>query len=99
MNPKFACADFTFPLLAHDQVLQLVAMLEFEGLDIGLFEERSHLWPSQEFENLDDSAKQLKQKLTDQGLQAAIDWEHCNECDNLSETIQFRDHFRSLVGS
>ena len=25
-----------------------------------------------------------------------IDWEHCNECDNLSETIQFRDLFREL---
>ncbi len=26
-----------------------------------------------------------------------IDWEHCNECDNLSETIQFRDFFRGLI--
>ena len=26
-----------------------------------------------------------------------IDWEHCNECDNLSETILFRDFFRSLT--
>ena len=26
-----------------------------------------------------------------------IDWEHCNECDNLSETILFRDFFRSLA--
>jgi sugar phosphate isomerase/epimerase len=25
-----------------------------------------------------------------------IDWEHCNECDNLSETILFRDFLRSL---
>ena len=25
-----------------------------------------------------------------------IDWEHCNECDNLSETIRFRDFFRLL---
>ena len=25
-----------------------------------------------------------------------IDWEHCNEVDNLSETILFRDFFRSL---
>jgi sugar phosphate isomerase/epimerase len=25
-----------------------------------------------------------------------IDWEHCNECDNLSETIQFRDFLGSL---
>ncbi|MCW3094701.1 MAG: hypothetical protein JWL77_319, partial [Chthonomonadaceae bacterium] len=23
-----------------------------------------------------------------------IDWEHCNECDNLSETILYRDFFR-----
>ena len=26
-----------------------------------------------------------------------IDWDHCNECDNLSETILFRDFFRSLT--
>ena len=26
-----------------------------------------------------------------------INWEHCNECDNLSETILFRDFFRSLA--
>ena len=25
-----------------------------------------------------------------------IDWEHCNEVDNLSETILFRDFFRSI---
>jgi len=24
-----------------------------------------------------------------------IDWEHCNEVDNLSETIQFRDFLRA----
>ena len=26
-----------------------------------------------------------------------IDWEHCNECDNLSETILFRDFLRNLA--
>lgn len=26
-----------------------------------------------------------------------IDWEHCNECYNLSETILFRNFFRSLT--
>ena len=26
-----------------------------------------------------------------------IDWEQCNECDNLSKTILFRDFFRSLA--
>lgn len=71
MEPKFACADFTFPLLSHDQTLQLIAMLEFDGVDIGLFEERSHLWPSREFANVGASARQLKQKLDDRGLKAA----------------------------
>ena len=67
MDPKFACADFTFPLLSHDNVLQLIAMLGFEGVDIGLFEERSHLWPSREFEDVSGSARLLKQKLSDRG--------------------------------
>jgi sugar phosphate isomerase/epimerase len=26
-----------------------------------------------------------------------IDWEHCNECDNLSETILFRDFVRQAI--
>ncbi len=71
MEPRFACADFTFPLLPHDDVLALIAMLGFTGVDIGLFEERSHLWPSREFANAEASARQLKAKLDARGLQAA----------------------------
>lgn len=71
MQSRFACADFTFPLPSHEQALQLIAMLEFDGVDIGLFEERSHLWPSRQFENIGTSARQLKQKLADCGLKAA----------------------------
>ena len=71
MTHKLACADFTFPLLTHDQALSLIAMLGFEGVDIGLFEERSHLWPSREFADVAASARRLKAKLDDQGLQAA----------------------------
>ena len=25
-----------------------------------------------------------------------IDWEHCNECDTVSETVRYRDFFRSM---
>ena len=46
-------------------------MLEFKGVDIGLFEERSHLRPSQEFENVTQSARRLKDKLDTWGLEAA----------------------------
>ncbi len=71
MKPKFACADFTFPLLSHDQALDLIALLGFEGIDIGLFEGRSHLQPSQEFRQLQRRARHLGCKLADRGLAAA----------------------------
>jgi sugar phosphate isomerase/epimerase len=71
MTPKLACADFTFPLLAHDKALDLIALLDFEGVDIGLFEGRSHLWPSRVFANLRESAAELSGKLRDRGLEPA----------------------------
>ena len=71
MKSKLACADFTFPLLPHNKVLDLIAMLDLKGVDIGLFEGRSHLWPSREFNNPRRSARILKKKLGDRGLVAA----------------------------
>lgn len=71
MKLKLACADFTFPLLKHDRVLDLIAAIEVEGVDIGLFEGRSHLWPSTEFEKLDVHATLLSKKLSDRGLKCA----------------------------
>ena len=70
MPLKLACADFTFPLLAHDQVLDLIAALGFEGVDIGLFEGRSHLWPSRVFRK-PEAARELAAKLSDRNLRAA----------------------------
>jgi len=46
-------------------------MLGFDGVDIGLFEGRSHLWPSREFENPARSASSLKRTVGDLGLQVA----------------------------
>lgn len=71
MELKFACADFTFPLLSHDKALDVVALLEMQGVDIGLFEGRSHLWPSREFKDVKKSARQLRQKVEDKGLRVA----------------------------
>lgn len=71
MNLKLACADFTFPLLPHDKVLDLIAALEFDGVDVGLFEGRSHLWPSKEFAAVEKSAGLLRRKLGDRGLKCA----------------------------
>src|SRR5437588_10231740 len=68
---KLACADFTFPLLAHDRVLDLIALLDFEGVDIGLFEGRSHLWPSREFKQGARAGARLGRKLAERGLYCA----------------------------
>ena len=71
MPYRLACADFTFPLLPHARVLKLIAMLEFEGVDIGLFEGRSHLRPSQEFVAPARSGAALKRQLDREGLVVA----------------------------
>jgi sugar phosphate isomerase/epimerase len=71
MTLKLACADFAFPLLSHDHVLDLIAMLEFDGVDIGLFEGRSHLHPSRVFKNAAKSGAALGRKLAARGLRCA----------------------------
>ena len=71
MKFPLACADFTFPLMSHDAALQTIAALEFDAVDIGLFEGRSHLWPSREFKNVEKSARELKRKTDDLGLRVA----------------------------
>lgn len=68
MELKLACADFAFPLLSHDNVLDLISMLEIEGVDIGLFEGRSHLQPTSVFRDIKKNAKELSNKLKDRGL-------------------------------
>lgn len=67
---KFACADYTFPLLEHDKVLSLIALLDCKGVDIGLFSGRSHLTAESEFQQINRRAKALKKQLEDRGLVA-----------------------------
>lgn len=69
---KFSCADFTFPLLAHPAVLQLIQMMGFGAVDLGLFEGRSHIQPSEieknpvkEGQKLLDELKSLNLEVSD----------------------------------
>ncbi len=71
MQPTLSCSDYTFPLLSHDHALDLVAMLGFTAVDIGLFEDRSHLWPSRVFLDLEQNAHALRRKLCNRGLKLA----------------------------
>lgn len=71
MRPQLSCADFTFPLLEHDDVLTLIKALAIPAIDIGLMEDRSHLQPSEQFRNVSRSAGRLREKLEARGLRAA----------------------------
>ena len=79
MKPKFACADFSFPLLEHAHALKLISMMGFKGVDIGLFEGRSHIQPSTQFPNLKENAQKLANQLDELGLNAA---DVFLQCDN-----------------
>lgn len=69
--PQFSCADFTFPLLAHDKVLALVRLLDFEAVDIGLLAERSHIQPKDVAANPAAAGAQLLARLQANGLHAS----------------------------
>ena len=71
MQRPLACADFTFPLMPHADVLKLIKLLGFEGVDIGLFQDRSHLQPSDVLPNLPRAANNLSAMVRDAGLALA----------------------------
>ena len=71
MSLPLACADFTFPLLKHDQCLRLISMLGFEGVDLGLFADRSHLQPNDVIGDPSESARQFAALLAATNLQLA----------------------------
>ena len=104
-NLKFACADYTFPLLPHDKALSVIALLECKGVDIGLFSGRSHLTPETEFQRPASRAKLLRQKLEDRGLVATdvylqLDTEFFSHAINHPEKRRrqiARDGFHKLI--
>ena len=68
---KLACADFSFPLLAHEDSLDLIARLGFEGVDIGLFPDRSHFQPRDYLDDIAGAARALSAMVRDRGLEFA----------------------------
>ena len=64
----FSCADFTFPLLPHEKVLDFLRLLEFSAVDLGIFEDRSHHYPSEIAKDPRAAAARLKDSLDRRGL-------------------------------
>lgn len=68
---KLACADFTFPLLAHERALALIQFLDLEGLDLGLFGNRSHVRPEMVRQDIPMWSGVLKERIARAGLELA----------------------------
>ena len=71
MDLKLACADYTFPLLPRDKALDLVSLLEFPAVSIGVFSGRSQLTPENILNDIAAAAKALSHKVSDRGLEIA----------------------------
>ncbi len=68
---KLACADFTWPLLSHENVLKLIHMLDIEGLDLGIFGNRSHVRPEMVREDIPMWSGILKERMAQAELELA----------------------------
>lgn len=68
---KLACADFTFPLLQHEQALELISMLDVEGVDLALMGNRSHVRPEDVRGDIPGWTRRLDERLRSRGLEPA----------------------------
>jgi sugar phosphate isomerase/epimerase len=68
---RYSCADFTFPLLSHEKALRLIELLGIEAVDLGIFEGRSHYYPSQIARDPVAIGRKLANELKAAGLKAA----------------------------
>ena len=64
----YSCADFAFPLLSHEDALKLIKMIHIDFVDIGLFEDRSHIRPGEQLTAPGKNGELLKKKTADAGL-------------------------------
>ena len=68
---KLSCADFTFPLLPHEDVLALSRLLGLDGVDLGVFSGRSHWTPEMILPDVPLAAERMKSSLDRHGLVAS----------------------------
>ncbi len=68
---KLACGDHSFPLLEHEKVCELVRLLGFEAIDIGLMGNRSHIRPEIVRQNPLGWAARLDERTRGRGLEVA----------------------------
>lgn len=68
---KLACADFTWPLLPHETAIDLIRILEIEGVDLGLFGNGGYIRPEVVREDIPMWAGILRERLGGAGVELA----------------------------
>jgi sugar phosphate isomerase/epimerase len=68
---EFSCADYTFPVVARQQALRLLQLLDFVFVDIGLFERSSHFLPSNLMDAPGEFTRRVQQDLDASELRVA----------------------------
>jgi sugar phosphate isomerase/epimerase len=68
---KLACGDHTFPLLEHESVCDLVRLLGFDAIDVGLMGNRSHVRPEVVTGDPFEWAGRLDERIRGRGLEIA----------------------------
>jgi sugar phosphate isomerase/epimerase len=68
---NLSCADYTFPVLDRERALQLIRLLGFDAVDIGLFERSTHYSPRSLLGDPTASGRAVRAELERMGLRAS----------------------------
>jgi len=68
---RLSCSDYTWPVLAHQTVMAVVADLGFTGIDVGVFHEASHVTLSSVRRDPTERAEQVRTDADRAGLAVA----------------------------
>ena len=68
---KLSCGDHSFPVLPHEQTVELVKMLGFDAFDLGVMGNRSHVRPENIRDDIPGWAGRLEERIRGRGLEIA----------------------------
>ncbi len=68
---KLSCGDHSFPVLPHEQTVELVKMLGFAGFDLAVMGNRSHVRPEHIRGDIAGWAGRLEERIRSRGLEIA----------------------------
>ncbi|MDX6542370.1 MAG: hypothetical protein QOI71_3980 [Gaiellales bacterium] len=68
---QLSCGDHSFPVLPHEQTVELVKMLGFEAFDLAVMGNRSHVRPEVIREDIPGWAGRLEERIRGRGLEIA----------------------------